>query len=72
MMETWVEFLIDHYTERLKQETRLPARSFIRQTLSNLKRTNDAEPTSESIISDCHNPSLLLHNQTKASGWQKS
>ncbi len=36
---TWIEYLIEHYTERLKEETRPEAKRFLRQTLQGLKKS---------------------------------
>lgn len=39
-MNNWLQFLFDHYSQRLKEETRPKAKQFLRTTLNQLKNVS--------------------------------
>lgn len=47
-MKEWIQYLIGHYTKRLKEETRTEAKAFLRTTLYQLK---NYEP--DLLYTDC-------------------
>jgi hypothetical protein len=62
---TWVSFLIDHYTERLKEETRPEGRSFIRQTLKQLQHVSTDSTDNNFLQPLACLPSYRTHVETK-------
>lgn len=61
----WQEYLIEKYSQRLKEETRPEAKQFLRTTLNQLKhattdRNNDSNMGSVSVLA-----SSVINSKTK-------
>jgi hypothetical protein len=65
-MTYWDLFLISHYTQRLKEETRTEAKQFIRQTLTQIKNVPDSIHPCCSCIHGNVLASSITHRQTKS------
>jgi hypothetical protein len=65
-MTHWQHYLISHYTQRLKEETRPKAKQFIRQTLKELKHVPDNFHPCCSCIHGNVLASSITHRQAKA------
>lgn len=65
-MNNWLTFLLDHYSQRLKEETRPEAKQFLRQTLNQLKNVspvcNHSLPVWNSSVLESHTTHIRTQN----------
>lgn len=61
----WLNFLLDHYTQRLKEETRPEAKQFLRTTLNQLKHATTDRNNDSTVRTIYVLESSVINQQTK-------